>query len=213
MNTEQLIRKSEDLILWFDKNIDGVEIQPEERFRLAAGCLDVALEHHKAVILLIKNHLYGSAFAIVRSLFETYVRGIWLHRCASDLEIELFKGDKLKHKFDKLCADVEKAPYFNCGTLSSIKNRAWKAMNSYTHGGFLQIVRRNTESSIQPNYTEGEIIEVINNSNAFALFSVMAIASLSGNENLANAVLEKHMFLIRQDSNQGAQPDEPSARR
>ncbi len=195
MNIEHLIKKSDELILWLDKSIDGVEIQSEERSRLAAGCLDVALEHHKAVILLIKNQLYGSAFAIVRSLFEAYVRGIWLHRCADDSDIERFKNDNFKYGFDRLIADVEKLPDFNIGTLSSIKKQAWGTMNSYTHSGFLQVVRRNTESSIQPNYTEDEIIEVINNSNVYALLSATAIASLSGSKNLADAVLEKLCFL------------------
>ena len=53
--------------------------------RLAEGCLDVALEHHRAIVLLISHALYGSAFALIRLLFEAYMmRGLWLHRCASE---------------------------------------------------------------------------------------------------------------------------------
>lgn len=64
-------------------------------------------------------------------------------------------------------------------------------MNSYTHSGFLQVTRRNTASSIEPNYTEDEILETIQNVNTFSLFIVMGIANLAGNEPLMKAVLEK----------------------
>lgn len=206
MKTEQAIRHSEDLITWIDKNIDGINIPSETRFRLAGGCLDVALEHHKAVVLLIKYHLYGSAFAMVRPLFESYVRGVWLHRCASDSDINRFTADKLDSSFIKLIQDVEKLPGFDCGTLSSVKSAAWKAMHSYIHCGLLQVTRRNTESSIEPNYTEGEVLQVINNVNAFALFTAMAIAQLAGNEPLMKDILEKAQ-LLNQGSNHGVQSD------
>jgi len=206
MKIEQLITQSENLINWIDKTIDGIGIPSETRFRIAGGCLDVALEHHKAIVLLIKHHLYGSAFALVRSLFESYVRGVWLHRCASDSNINQFTAEKIDSSFSEIIQDIENLPGFDCGVLSTIKSDAWKAMNSYAHSGFLQSTRRNTESSIKPNYTEEEVLEVINNANMFALLTVMAIAQLAGNKSLMKTVLEKEEILNK-GSNQGVQSD------
>lgn len=191
MNIATLVSESEVLIQWLDKHIDGLEIKADERLRLAAGCLDVALEHHKAIVLLVSYSLYGSAFALVRLLFEAYVRGIWLHGCASNSDIERFKAGKLNKTFSALIQEVEGLDGFNIGALSAAKSTAWRAMNSYTHSGYFQVVRRNTETTIEPNYTEDEIMEVLNFANAVGLLSAVATALFAENEQLANAVLEK----------------------
>ncbi|MFQ5799877.1 MAG: hypothetical protein ACE5H0_14460 [Bacteroidota bacterium] len=68
------IQQAEQLIQWLDRRIDGVEVKSVFRHRLAGGCLDVALEHHKAIVLLVAHSLYGSAFSLVRLMFEAYVR-------------------------------------------------------------------------------------------------------------------------------------------
>lgn len=88
MKVTQLVQESEQLIQWLDKSINGLEIKSDTRTRLAAGCLDLALEHQKAIVLLTAHKLYGSAFSLARLIFEAYVRGVWLWRCASDSEVE-----------------------------------------------------------------------------------------------------------------------------
>jgi hypothetical protein len=191
MKISELIIESEELIQWLGKCIDGIEISLEARTRLAAGCLDTALEHHKAILLLVSRSLYGSAFALVRLLFEAYTRGIWLHRCASDSDLDLFKAKKLDKKFSTFIQEIERIDGFDEGVLLNAKLKSWNAMNSYTHSGFMQIARRNTESTIEPNYSEDEIIEVLNFANAMGLLSALEISLLAGSEQLANSILEK----------------------
>jgi hypothetical protein len=77
------IQYSQSLIRWLDSAIDGVELQANDRVRIAGACLDLAMEHHKAIVVLAAHQLFGSAFALARPVFEAYVRGVWLHRCAS----------------------------------------------------------------------------------------------------------------------------------
>jgi hypothetical protein len=140
---------------------------------------------------LVSRSLFGSAFALVRLLFEAYIRGIWLHRCASDSELELFKAEKLDKNFATLIEEIERIEGFEVGVLSDTKLKSWKAMNSYTHSGFMQIVRRNTASTIEPNYTEDEILEALNFANAIGLLSALEISHLASSEKLANSILEK----------------------
>jgi hypothetical protein len=149
MKTEQLNDKSEKLIHWLESRIDGLEVSSEERIRIVAGCLDTALEHHKAILLLISRTFFGSAFALVRLLFEAYVRGLWLNRCASAAELELFKAEKFEKNFAVLIEEIEKIDGFKEGVLSATKLKSWKPMNSYTHSGFMQIARRNAASTIE----------------------------------------------------------------
>jgi hypothetical protein len=185
------ISNSEKLIQWADSKIDGLEISSDDRPRIVASCLDIALEHQKAIILLIANKLYGSAFALIRLLFEAYVRGLWLNYCANDKEINKFKKGKMDKEFGKLIEDIEKIDGYNIGTLSKAKKAGWKVMNSFTHSGFNQIVRRNTKSTIEPNYEIEEIEEAINFTNAIGLLSCLEISFLAKKEKLSIEILEK----------------------
>lgn len=69
-------------------------------------------------------------------------------------------------------------------------------MNSFTHSGFLQVVRRNKEDSLEPNYTNEEIIELVNIANALGMLSALQIALLAGKNKLANDMLEKSKIIF-----------------
>ena len=191
MELATCIAKAEELIQWLDSQIDGVEIPSELRSRVAGGCLDVTLEHQKAIVLLVAQRLYGSAFALARLTFEAYVRGVWLHQCATDIEIKKFEAETLKRIFASLLSDIEKLDSFRSGILSAVKKKSLPAMNSFTHTGFSQVVRRNKEGSIEPNYDEGELLEIVNFAGGLGIMAAVEIAHLANNKVLANALLEK----------------------
>lgn len=182
---------SEKLIQWADSKINGLEVSSDDRSRIAASCLDIATEHQEAIILLIANQLYGSAFALIRLLFEAYIHGLWLKYCASDKEINKFKKGKLDKELGQLIKDIEKIDGYNVGILSKAKEAGWKVMNSFTHSGFNQVVRRNTNSTIEPNYPVEEIEEAINFTNAIGLLSYLEISFLAKKEELSIEILAK----------------------
>lgn len=153
------VAQSEDLINWLDRFIEGLSIPTNDRAIIVASCLDVAMEHHKSIVLTTAASFYGSAFALVRIEFEAYIRGVWLSYCASDNAVERFKeNDKLDRNLGAMIDDLEAQEAFNVGVLSDIKHQSWKAMCSFTHTGRLQVVRRLTATEIAPNYPEEEII-------------------------------------------------------
>jgi hypothetical protein len=167
-------------------------VSSELRSRLAAGCIDQALEYQKAIVVLTAHQLYGSAFALLRLIFESYVCGVWLHQRATEADLKRFVKGRLDKKFGVLLSEIEELEgCFNAGILSAVKKRSWPAMNSFTHSGFHQVGRRNTETSIEPNYSEEEILEALNFANAIGLLSAVEIARLTGNDILANEVLER----------------------
>ena len=176
MSIQDNINKSEALIQWMDQRIDGLEISSDERTRISAACFDIALEHQKAIVLLIANQLIGSAFSLERLLFEAYIRGLWLGKCASSQEIEMYKKDQLDKSFSTLIKEIEQIDGFQDGVLSKAKAAGWKAMNSYTHSGFFQSVRRNKPDTIEPNYGEDEILEVLGFANSIGMLSALQIA-------------------------------------
>ena len=199
MRVETQIREAEELIQWLDSNIDGLDIPANDRMRLAAGCLDMALEHQKSIVLLTANSLFGSAAALVRLEFEAYVRGVWLLYCASEVEIEKFKKDKLNKKFWELIDAIEKLEAFNVGTLSHVKETSLKAMNSFTHSGLYQIVRRNTANEIRPNYTDEELVDALETANSFGILTAIAISDMAQNEQLAQKVFERGQKFFKKE--------------
>ena len=70
-------------------------------------------------------------------------------------------------------------------------------MNSFTHSGYLQAVRRNTEFSIEPNYTEEEITELVNIAHAIGMLSALQISLMAGKNELAIEMLEKSKIIDR----------------
>lgn len=171
--------------------IEGVEISASDRNRLSAACLHQALEHHEAIILLIRRKLIGSAFALVRPMFEIYIRAIWLRLCASEIELRRFQKGKLEREFSALITDIESHEDYNIGVLSGIKKKSWRAMNDYTHGGPLQVIRRINEDSIASNYSGEEVQEIVTFAGTVGLLATSEISLLAGRVDIATALLEE----------------------
>ncbi len=191
------IDQSEDLILWLDRLIETLSVPTNDRAVIVAACQDVALEHHKSIVLTTREQFHGSAFALVRIEFEAYVRGQWLRYCASDDEVATFKErDKLDKTFGEIIGDLEGHEAFDVGVLSKIKRESWTAMNSFTHTGLLQVVRRISSTEIGSNYPEEEIVGTLDFADSIAILAALAIVNvttgkLAAREALAERLLER----------------------
>lgn len=192
MTIQASFERSAELSNWLDKSTHGLRIPSGGREIMAAALFDQVQEHHKAIQLLLKHSLVGSAFSLVRPTFETFVRGVWLLRCASEEEVKNFAKDKIVDKsFADLIGEIEASPGYDVDLLSKVKKEAWSAMCSYAHGGSLQAARRITPDQITPNYSEGAILEVINSSYAFALLAAFQIFSMAKRSDLNIEVLQR----------------------
>jgi Family of unknown function (DUF6988) len=56
----------------------------------------IALEHHKAIWILSKLGLNGSAFALLRVVFDAYWRVLWINKVATPEQIEQASRDELR---------------------------------------------------------------------------------------------------------------------
>lgn len=127
---------------------------------LVVGFIDQALEHHAAVMLLIKQGLTGSAFALARVITEIMYRTLWIATTASDGDIDAFVDkDKIPLSASKLAELADKAS--NLRIFANLKNETWSGMNSYTHTGVKQLERRFTSDRLEPSYPAYEISQLI----------------------------------------------------
>jgi len=143
------------------------------------GSVDQALEHHEAIWLLRERELNGSAFAVVRMVFDAMMRALWLNACAESEQIEQAAEDELDWRKIRLRADIKRA-YFgtpdNAETAKKLDelfdalNQLWKVLCSYTHSGTLQLSRRFTFDEVKPNYSARGIALALNSATTGLLF-------------------------------------------
>jgi len=190
MTLEQHLDQAKNLVQWLGGKLDGADIPSDVRSRLAGGCFHSALEYQMAIVLLTEARYHASAFALIRVIYEAYVKGVWLYRCASDADIKKYTRGPAIGKFSDLVAKVESLPGYEARVLSDV-SRSWKAMNSFTHTGYMQVVRRQTETTLEANYSEDEVIESLNFASAMGFLSTIALCDLCQNVELANLVLQK----------------------
>jgi hypothetical protein len=199
---EENLKTSFGIHSWIEQRLDGLDIPKKSRSLISVGCHDVVIEHHCGISLLIKSKIYASAFALVRPLFETFVRGVWLKNCASDDELKKFNDDSLNKKFGVLLRDIEKLDGFSSKVLSHLKEQAWSEMCGFTHGGIQQIGRRVLNNEIFPDFRESEIVEVLRLTQAFSLLSFIQIVGEADRVDLANeagVLLYKLNLFVRKD--------------
>ena len=166
------------------------------RGRAAGACLAVAQDHHHAIVLLIDHQLFASAFALMRIAFEAYIRGEWLAQCASDEQVSNIVGGMEPPKIDDLLAALEKIPTFSEGRLSEIKKHNWRSMCAYTHTGSLQIQRWQTPDTLESNYSDEEVLEVLSFAEIIGAVSIVGLAALAEKEQIAvdvGAALNAHV--------------------
>jgi hypothetical protein len=72
------------------------EYPSSTKIAFLTGYVDIALEHHEAISLLVNSKLYGSAFTLVRPLFETVFRALWINQAADEAQIEKASRDKFE---------------------------------------------------------------------------------------------------------------------
>ena len=188
-----IVERSEVLIRWIDDQTGGLETPSHLRGRIVAGCYSTVLEHQKAIVVLADREYFGSAFALARSVKEAFVRGVWFQYCASDSHIESFQKDKLNRNFGEMINDIEQLEGYSGGQLSAAKKSGWATLNSYTHTGYLQVVRRTTEDYVEPNYLPEEVDEMVDFVNGWGLLAAMELALLA-----VSSTIEKYLDKIKE---------------
>lgn len=140
-----------------------------ERQTLLIGYFDICMEHIQSIHILVNNKLFGSAFALIRPFYETYYRALWMLKLASDIEVKGIANGKFT--FPNMGSKIKELDSIYTGTdfFEQLKKNSWSAMCDYAHTGQLQLSRRWKEDELEPNYKDGEVIEVIKGTEAILL--------------------------------------------
>ena len=177
------------------------------RGSIVAGSLDAVREHHSAVNLLIDRGLYGSAFALLRSMFDGCIVGLWATYIATNELLERFEVGRFTlepQRVIKQLKSCDDGDYTD--TLQRIYEQAWKPLSSYVHGGHLQVSRRNAAEYVGPNYSEEEIQEVLIFSNAMAIIAAMEMPNLTNDQEFSDEMKKIINAYLQELPNNQVQP-------
>jgi hypothetical protein len=167
---------------------NDVEMLQTERNRTVAASFAITLDHHAAIVVLMRNELYSSSFTLLRALFEAYLRGLWLKHCASDQQAhQFFRGEEPPKT---MVAEIEANETFSGGELSSLKRRHWRAMCDFAHTGGLHLQRWQSEFAVEPNFKEDELEECLNCAELFGAMAGLELVQLRKSGDSGSTVLE-----------------------
>lgn len=192
---------ADSLVKRLNQAVQGLGIAGSRRNRVASSCFGIALDHHHAIVVLLRQGLCASCFGLMRLEFEALVRGLWLNCCASDKQVESFAEGNNPPKMDVLINAVERFAGDANGGLSTVYGHMWHAMCGYTHTGGIHVGCWNTEDTIEPKYDPEVVLEVLRFAEIFATCAVVELAQIAGDASLAQWAQEQAEPLLPEQSN------------
>lgn len=182
-----------------------LEHQPQEtkatdRNRISGAFFNIALDHHVAVVFLMSNYMVSPAFALARSIWEAYLRGLWAKELASDKELGKFIVGQGDPKMVSVIKAIKNHPELDReNKISKLHEEAWEPLNSYGHGGSLQIQRWITGESVEAAHTDDEVADLLRFVNHVAFRACIALVELSEADHLTEAFISKGNELAAND--------------
>ena len=180
----------EGVVDWIHANTAGLKLVGDRQRRAAYGCLDLAIEHQAAILILARAGAYASMLALARVQYEAFIRGGWLARCATEAEFENFaRTDRIDKTLAEMTAAFETKVQHEGDTLVAFLHRSKKALNGFTHTGKHAITRRFGAGEIGSHYNEADVMLGVRLAQAVGLFAVLEMATYAGAEDLGRAAL------------------------
>lgn len=136
----------------------GLKIPGSLKNTIMLAYVDILLEHHESFRILLEKGQCGTALALMRPIYDTLFRFLWVFACASEDQVKeigtsdsfIFPNDMMVQIDNQLSTD---------GYFQAIKKAKWKIMCSFTHSGKLQLLGRVSGSHIRPSYTKNQLQE------------------------------------------------------
>lgn len=185
MVDHEIFQRSELLVQNIVEVIDRPLYDNSARIVVSGNLCQMSLEHSAAFRGLAENRMFSSSFVVLRAQFETALRAAWalysatddhISRISARLTTDTEQSAKNLPQVQDMLASLSgvsnaKIPF---DALSEFKDSAWRALNSYTHGGIHPLNR------MAAGYPMELIIANVKVSNALSMVAAMQFCILTG---------------------------------
>jgi hypothetical protein len=186
------LNDSEELSEWM------VRRQPREcpataKANAAIVFFGLCMEHRESILVLLLIGARSSAFALVRSCFEAYMRGLWVMHLASDADLRLFFERGQCPTLERIAQRLSQA--LSTPVFGEIKRSNWETLCDFAHGGNLQVSRWITEDGIGPTHSDEEALEMLHFADSYALLALVGMNEAAGAGNDLREMFDKAVRL------------------
>ena len=190
MDIRKSLRMAKEIGAWLHGKTNNISIPNDKRTVMATSIFQQALDVADGIVLLFDYNLPGPAFSLARPMHEGYVRGVWLLEHASTENVEKFEAGKCPN-FPSLLEDIGNAPETGGSFIKGMTDLNLKSFHDLTHGGMEHITRRTTESAIEPNYAEEEIINLVKIRNQYYMLITCFLLQLANDPISLEELIQK----------------------
>ena len=188
------LARASDISDWLSDHRPG-QIMESRDHRLAAPYFAVCLEHREAALLLISQDMRGSAFALWRPTYESYMRGHWALNVADDKDFQQLLRTKAVPKFDSIVKALDSKS--KDSMFAKTKAKLWDPMSDFAHGGLTLLGRWSSPDGIGSNHPDDETVDLIVRLNTYGLLAAMGINYMAGDHGVPESVfVEKVTSLL-----------------
>lgn len=182
---EQKIRECIELIDWLHDQLHSLNVPPENH--VPCALYYISMQHASGALILLLEDRHAPAFALLRPIYETYMRSVWYSVKASDNERLKVSEDF----FPSLKLIVESIKNDD-GAVNIIKQyENIKVFNSYIHGGVFQIFNHLNDTSLESSFTYKDKLKLIDFSVRLAIASSIQFCFLIQASQTSDRILEK----------------------
>ena len=191
MSIAERIQASQSLADQISSELHDLEFSGTLRSRLSAACYFASLDHQTGIAVLFERGIQSPALALLRPLFESYIRACWLFDGATEVQIGFYRERKPIPRIETLVTHLEQTePFAGVNALSASHTRNWKTLCGFTHGGIELAMRNMSADSIERNCPDDEVGEALAFADAIALLSAVGVARIADNRALAMRLLD-----------------------
>ena len=173
------LQASEALSDWINSQLGTTADLPSRLERIAMALFGIALEHRAAALLLVGISARTSAMALLRPVFEAYIRGYWMAVCATDEAAQAFMQGRGSPSLDSMVSALKKRTAAGA-VLDRLRISHGPQFHDYTHGGGRQVSRWLKPDDIGPNHTDEEMASVVSYLDSIGLMVCIARELLAG---------------------------------
>jgi hypothetical protein len=166
-------RRLQDLLVGKQLTL-GATAKTPDRDKLLTAFWGLIVDYHEGMLGLMRQKLYGSAFALLRPTMEALIRA-HVVRAFPQADVDRIKADKYATDFGTIGAKID-AEFGYPGIFTRfLKDK--NILHSFTHSGMPQLGRRFKGADLEVNFEPEEVINFAHiSTSALALVTILLAA-------------------------------------
>jgi hypothetical protein len=184
MNIAEALNSANEISNWVHNETNNGKVKKDRRTMMSVSVFQHVLDTADGLALLIERNLPGVAWTLARPLHEGYTQAVWLLNYANEDQLTNYaKG--ICPKLNTLVKEIGDDPETGGAFIKGMTKLNISDFHNLTHGGIEHVSRRQTDTAIEPNYEEEELIRLLQMRNKYYTLVAFFLLTLMGKEESA----------------------------